>query len=145
MMFAFVVRHLRWLARAPILPHIFDALLLAWTAVFCRARFAAITELESRTFQIPGIDPSRHRFGGIGFNWAGREFAHLHGNGLLDVQLTRATAERLIARGLALPHHVFGPSAWVSFWIRSRADLPKAENLIALGMSPPADVNNAIV
>ena len=31
-MFRFVVRHLRWLARVPLAPQLFDALLLAWTA-----------------------------------------------------------------------------------------------------------------
>ena len=38
------------------------------------------------------------------------------------------------ARGLICPMcvHVFGPSAWVSFWVRSEADLPNAVKLLHL-------------
>jgi hypothetical protein len=131
--FEFVVRRLRWLARVPLAPQVFDALLLAWTALFHRKRFSAMEALEIRALEFPGVRPCRHRFGGIGFERGGREFAHLHGNGLLDVHLTRERATSLVSAGLARPHHVFGPSAWVSFWIRSDADLPNAVELLRAG------------
>jgi hypothetical protein len=47
-MFRFVVRHLRWLAHVPLAPQLFDALLLAWTAVFHRETLRAIERLEPR-------------------------------------------------------------------------------------------------
>jgi hypothetical protein len=128
--FQFVVRRLRWLARVPLVPHIFDALLLSWTALFHRKQLAAIEALEIQALQLPGVQRCRHRFGGIGFMCGAREFAHVHGNGLLDVHLTRESAETFIAEGVALPHHVFGRSAWVSFWVRSKADLPNATKLL---------------
>ena len=130
MIFEFIVRRLRWMACLPLAPHVFDALLLAWTALFQREKFAALEALEVRALRIPGVRPCRHRYGGIGFARDRREFAHLHGNGLLDVRLTRDCAESMVAAGLALPHHLFGPSAWVSFWVRSEADLPNAELLL---------------
>ena len=133
MIFEFIVRRLRWLARVPLAPQVLDALLLAWTALFHRGRFAALEALEDRALRIPGVRPCRHRYGGIGFARGGCEFAHLHGNGLLDVRLTRECADSMIAAGLANPHHVFGPSAWVSFWVRSAADLPNAERLLHAG------------
>ena len=134
MIFRFVVQHLRWLARVPLAPHIFDALLLTWTAVFHRDRFAALTAMEAEGLALPDVRAQQHRFGGIGFVHGECEFAHFHGNGLLDVHLTRPLAESLIAAGLAEPHHLFGPSAWVSFWIRSRADLPNAVRLLRAGL-----------
>ena len=133
MIFQFVVRRLRWLARVPLAPHIFDALLLAWTAMFRREQFAALETLEIQALQIPGVRRCRHRFGGIGFVRGKCEFAHLHGNGLLDVHLTREYAQSTVAVGVGCPHHVFGPSAWVSFWVRSKADLPNAIRLLLAG------------
>ena len=134
--FEFIVRRLRWLARVPLAPQVLDALLLAGTALFHRDRFAALEALEVRARQLPGVRPCRHRFGGIGFARGGCEFAHLHGNGLLDVHLTRECAESMVAADLAQPHHVFGPSAWVSFWVRSKADLPNAVMLLSAGDKP---------
>ena len=139
MIFEFVVRRLRWLAKVPLAPHLFDTLLLTWTAVFHRDRFAALEALEVRALEFPGVRPCRHRFGGIGFLRGDREFAHLHGNGLLDVHLTRQRADLLVAAGRARPHHVFGPSAWISFWVRSGADLPNAVELLREGERTAAD------
>ena len=130
MIFEFIVRRLRWLARVPLVPHVFDALLLTCTALFQREKFTALEELEVRALRMTGVRPCRHRYGGIGFARGRSEFAHLHGNGLLDVRLTRDRAESMVAAGLALPHHVLGPSAWVSFWVRSETDLPNAEMLL---------------
>jgi len=121
-MFRFVVRHLRWLARVPFAPQFFDALLLAWTALFHRKRLHAIESLEAGALQLPGVGRTTHRFGGIGFERDGREFAHVHGNGLLDILLTRERASELVAAGQAEPHHVFGPSAWISLWLRTPDD-----------------------
>ena len=132
-MFSFVVRRLRWLAFLPLAPQLFDALLLAWTALFHRERLRAMESLEAAALALPGVTPCVHRFGGIGFRRDGREFAHLHGNGLLDVKLTRDRADELVSAGRAAPHHVFGPSAWVSFWLRSTHDLDGALALIETG------------
>jgi hypothetical protein len=53
---------------------------------------------------------------------AGGEFGHVHGNGLLDVKLTRERAAGIVASGKAEPHHFFGPSAWISFQLRTPVD-----------------------
>ena len=121
-MFRFVIRHLRWLARVPLAPQFFDALLLAWTALFHREKLRAIEALETSALHLPGVQRMTHRFGGIGFMRKGREFAHIHGNGLLDIWLTRERACELVAAGQTEPHHVFGPSAWISLWLRTPDD-----------------------
>lgn len=129
-LFRVVVRRLHWLSRVPLAPEMFDAFLLAWTAVFHRQTLRAIETLESEILRIPGIAPVTHRFGGLGFTSKGSEFAHVHGNGLLDVKMSRERAAALIAEGRALPHHMFGPSAWISFWIRTPDDSGRAVALI---------------
>lgn len=132
-MFRFVVRRLRWLAHVPLAPQMFDACLLLWTALFHRERLAAMESLEAAALHLLGVIPRVHRFGGIGFLREGREFAHLHGNGLLDVELTRERANELVAARRALPHHVFGPSKWISFWLRSLDDVENALGLVEEG------------
>ena len=132
--FEFVVRRLHRLSRVPLVPHIFDALLLSWTAGFNRERFRAIEKIEASALQLRGVRLCHHRFGGVGFAWEGREFGHIHGNGLLDVRVNRGTAENLIAKGQAEPHHVFGHSAWISFWVNGRNDVPSATRLLKSGL-----------
>jgi hypothetical protein len=39
-------------------------------------------------------------------------------------------ARMLVSEGRAEPHHVFGESAWVSFWIRTTEDVPQAMDLL---------------
>ena len=129
-MFRFVVHRLHWLARIPLIPQIFDALLLTWTAIFQREKLHAIELLESTALRLPGMSSVTHRFGGIGFASGGREIAHVHGNGLLDVKLNRQRVSELVAAGWALPHHVFGASSWISFWLQTPADCGRAVALI---------------
>jgi hypothetical protein len=133
-LFRFVVRHLRWLAHLPLAPQFFDSLLLSWTALVDRPRLRAMEALESAALQLPDVAPCIHRFGGIGFAHHGTEFAHLHGNGLLDVHLTRERAATLVATGRAEQHHVLGPSAWISFSIGSQMNVKEALGLIEEGL-----------
>ena len=132
-MFIFVVRYLRWLARIPGLPQFFDALLLADTCLFHRARLIAMENLEAQALAIPGVLLKVHRFGGIEFvHGEGRELGHLHGHGLLDVPVGRAVAESWLAKGRVRPHHVFPQSKWVSFQIETIEDVPFALELLNL-------------
>jgi len=131
----FVVRYFHWLARVPLAPQFFDALLLTWTALFHRETLRAIETLEAAALSLPGVSPKPHRFGGLGFVREGHEFAHVHGNGLLDVKLTRERAAEIVAAGLAEPHHVFGPSAWISFQLHTRADCDPALALLHTAMA----------
>ena len=130
MIFQFVVKHLRFLARFPLAPHVFDALLLTWTALVAPKRLRAIDAVESFAGELPGVERTRHRFGGTGFECNGVEFAHVHGNGLLDIHLTRSIAEHAIDDSGADEHHVCGRSAWISYWLASPDDLPNAKRLL---------------
>jgi len=128
--FEFAVRRLRWLARVPLAPQLFDALLLAWTALRHRERIEAMEAIEAAALEIPGIRLTVHRLGGVGFSLGRRELGHLHGNGLLDLHTGRKLAGELVAARRAEPHHFFGESAWVSYWVRSAADVNEAAALL---------------
>src|SRR5574341_283498 len=58
----------------------------------------------------PGVTLSPHRFGGVEFNLRGALIAGQH----------------------AEPHHVLSDSGWISFWLRSEADVPHAIWLLRL-------------
>ena len=130
MIFRFVVWHLRWLARVPLLPQIFDALLLIVTILTRAQKFRAMEALEIRAGEALGATAGGHRFGGTAFIVGGREIAHVHGNGLFDALLPQAMRDKVIARGLAEPHHVFPASGWVSLWMRKEQDADAAMELL---------------
>ena len=131
-MFRFIVRHLRWLARVPGLPQLFDTALLVWTLLAHPARLAAMQEIEKRALALPGMRLRVHRLGGTAFALGTRELGHLHGNGLLDLFVGRGQRAALVAAGRAEPHHVFAQSGWISFWVRSPTDAAPALGLLAM-------------
>jgi len=135
-MFYFVVRYLRWAARVPGLPHLFDALLLTGTCVLRRSRLAAMEIFEVEALRLPGVRLKVHRFGGIEFvEKQGRELGHLHGHGLLDVSVGRQAASLLLAGYPVGQHHVFPRSKWISFQVESQADVPFALELLTMAQS----------
>ena len=131
-MFRFVVLHLRWAAQVPGLPQFFDAMMLAWIALLHRPRLSAMEAVEAAALKIPGVRLGVHRLGGIEFRLSERELGHLHGNGLLDVRVGVNEACELVRKGWAGPHHLFGKSAWVSFWVRTHEDVGPAMNLLEI-------------
>ena len=131
-MFRFIVRHLRWLARVPGLPQLFDTALLVWTRLAQPARLAAMQEIETRALALPGVRLRVHRLGGIEFARGRRELGHLHGNGLLDLFVGREQRDALVASQRAEPHHVFTESGWISFWVRSPINIAPALDLLAI-------------
>jgi hypothetical protein len=129
-MLAWLFRRVPHLRLVPGLPALFDAFLLAGTALFYRERFAALHQIERAVLSWPGITVKIHRFGGTEFNLGPREVGHLHGNGLLDIPFTKALRDEIVSAGEARPHHIFPRSAWISYSVRSKADLPGAISLL---------------
>ena len=112
-MFGFFVRNLRGLARVPGFAHLFDALLLGWTAAFRPERRRAMEALEAAVLALPGTRLRVHRLGGVEFVGAnGRELGHLHGHGLLDVPAGKAQAAEWVADGRAQAQHVRARGGW---------------------------------
>ena len=132
MMFKFVVKKLRWLARIPVLPQLFDAGLVIATMLFDRPRFRAMEMFENAVCRKDTIQRRPHRFGGVGFFVGRTEIGHLHGNGLLDLFVGKSFRADQVRRGRALPHHVFPESGWISFWLKSPADIADAVELFEI-------------
>jgi hypothetical protein len=132
MMFKFVVRKLRWLARIPVLPQLFDAGLMVATMLFDRPRLRAMEMFENAIRRKYTIQRRPHRFGGVGFFIGTTEIGHLHGNGLLDLFVGKSLRAKEVRRGRALPHHVFPDSGWISFWLKSPADITQALELFEI-------------
>jgi len=130
--FAFVVRKLRWLAKVPGAPQIFDAMLLGATGLFHPARLRAISEVEAQVSRWHGMRTGVHHLGGIGFFFHGKESSHIHGNGLLDCFVGRPKRDELIRDRRACSHHIFPRSGWISFWIQAEEDVRPALALIRI-------------
>jgi len=131
--FAFVVRNFRWLARVPLFPQIFDAALLISTALFSPSRLRAISAVEKEAERLPGVNLGVHRFGGIGFFFRGKETSHIHGNGLLDCFVGREKRDPLLRESTGVTaHHVFPCSGWISFFVKSSRDVERALELIQI-------------
>jgi len=132
MIFKFVVKKLRWLGRIPALPQLFDAGLLIATMLFDRPRLRAMEMFENAVGRDSAVERRPHRFGGVGFFVRTIEIGHLHGNGLLDLFVGKSFRIEQIREGRALPHHVFPESGWISFWLRSPADIAHALELFEM-------------
>ena len=133
MIFAFVVRKFRWLARVPLFPQVFDTALLIATALFSANRLRAIAAVEKAAQRLPGIRLGRHHYGGIGFFYRGKETSHLHGNGLLDCFVGRENRDLLLRTSAGVTaHHVFPRSGWISFFVKSPGDVERALELIQI-------------
>jgi hypothetical protein len=132
MIFRFVVKELRWLARIPVLPQLFDAGLMITTMLFNRPRLRAMEMFENAVCAKYAIQKRPHRFGGVGFFIGTTEIGHLHGNGLLDLFVGKSFRTEQVRQGHALPHHVFPDSGWISFWLRSPADIARALDLFEI-------------
>lgn len=85
--FTGLVRHARWMARVPMLPSFADVLAQAAMAVGDPGRHRAMRAVEWEVSPWEGVGCGPHRFGGVEFRSGRREFAHLHGCGLLDLRL----------------------------------------------------------
>jgi hypothetical protein len=79
-----------------------------------------------------GVSASPHRFGGIEFNLGKAEIGHLHRGGVMDIPFPMNLRNQLLMEGLVTKHHWLPESGWVTFRVRSEADIPRALWLLKL-------------
>lgn len=91
-----------------------------------------IEQIQREVTSWEGVSASPHRFGGIEFNWGKAEIGHLHRGGLMDIPFPINLRNQLLAEGLVSRHHWLPDSEWVTFRIRSEADIPRALWLLKL-------------
>lgn len=85
--------------------------------------------------QWAGVEVRPHRYGGLEFRLGRRELGHIHGDRLLDVPFPRSVRDELVASGEAEPHHILPDSGWVSFFLRTEEDVPRAIRLLQRSFS----------
>ena len=71
-----------------------------------------------------------HRFGGTAFMLGKRELGHIHGDRLVDIPFPKPVRDELVSTGQAEPHHILPDSGWISFFLKSDADIDHAINLM---------------
>ena len=71
-----------------------------------------------------------HRFGGTAFMLGKRELGHIHGDSLVDIPFPKPVRDELVSTGQAEPHHILPDSGWISFFLKSEADIDHAIKLM---------------
>lgn len=132
MLFSFVVRHLGFLKIIPLFPHVFDSMLKLFMLVHKSNVLDWLDEIEAEVLSWEGTSTSMHKYGGLQFNCNGKEIAHLHSNGLLDVLYNQKIKQQLLEWGRIEPHHVFEKSGWISFYIVNYHDKAYAKELLQI-------------
>jgi hypothetical protein len=77
-----------------------------------------------------GVTVQPHRFGGIEFQFEGKEIGHLHGDRLFDLLLPKTERDAWIRAGKAEPHHIYPESNWVSIYLKTEEDVTHAIAII---------------
>jgi hypothetical protein len=129
-MFDWVVKNVGFLKHVPLLPHIFDASLKVISLLYNKNLPDYIDEIENEVSAWPTATVRAHKFGGIQFNTNNGELGHIHGNGLLDVLLSREQKSLLMQEYPVQHHHVFKNSGWISFRVKTAADKQIAIELL---------------
>lgn len=131
-LFSFTVKYFGFLKVVPALPLVFDSLLKLHSFVFKNELLDWLDEIETEVLSWVGTSAGLHKYGGLQFNYKGREIGHLHSNGLLDVLYNRKLKGQLIAGGRISLHHIFEDSGWISFYIDTDDDVKYAKELLAI-------------
>lgn len=131
-MFGFVVKYLGFLKSVPGLAILFDNGLKLYTLIANPSLLDRIDRLENEVSAWPGITTQTHRYGGLQFNYNGKELGHIHSNSLLDMLLSRAHKHQLLQAGRISHHHIFKDTGWISFYVNTDDDMVYAISLLQI-------------
>ena len=85
-----------------------------------------IEQLQQTVLSWPGMSASPHRFGGLEFNLGTVEVGHVHYNGMVDIPFNSKIRHQLVKEGSAEPHHLLKETGWITFFVRTEADVEHA-------------------
>ena len=89
-------------------------------------------QVRAAVLSWPGAEAHPHRFGGEEYRLGRREIGHMHGDYLVDIPFPKRVRDEVVAAGRAEPHHILPDSGWVSLFIRTPDDVPRAIDLLRL-------------
>lgn len=131
-MFRLTIKYLGFLKLVPGLTLLFDNWLKVYTLLTNPAMLDWIDEIASEILKWPGISTQTHKYGGLQFNYKGKELGHIHSNGLLDMPFCREIKSQLMAEHRVQDHHSFKDTGWVSFYMHTEDDATYGVSLLAL-------------
>jgi hypothetical protein len=82
--------------------------------------------IQSELLTWEGVEVHPHRFGGVEFRIGRREIGHIHGDSWVDIPFPTKVRDEIVSRGEAQPHHLLPETGWISFYLRTAEDVPKA-------------------
>ena len=100
--------------------------------------------IEREVLSWPNVTAHPHRFGGVEFQVNQHEIGHLHGDRLADLPFPVRVRRELVADGRASLHHILPDTGWVSYYMRSAADLAGAIALFRLNYDRLTRQNSAL-
>ena len=113
----FVTRYLAFLKFITGTALVFYALLKLWTVTVNPELLDWMDDLDQEVLTWPGTTATTHKYGGLQFNYQGKELGHIRSNGLLDMLLSRNIKEQLMRQDKRVQdHHSLKNSGWVSFF-----------------------------
>jgi len=89
--------------------------------------------LEAEVSAWPNVGVHPHRFVGREFRFGSAEVGHVHRGGIVDIPFPRSIRDARLDQGLAEEHHWVPDSGWITFQVRSEAELKHA--LWRMGLS----------
>jgi hypothetical protein len=116
----------------------YDGMLKLWTLIKNPEVLDWMDEIEMEVLSWKNTTVHLHKYGGLQFNYEGKEIGHIHSNGLLDMLLSRKIKAELMAEGRIQDHHSFKKSGWISFYIETEGDRDYAIWLLRFGYETKA-------
>jgi hypothetical protein len=121
-MFRLTIKYLGFLKFVPGMALLFDAWLKVYSLFTNPDMLDWIDEMEKEVLRWKDTSTQTHKYGGLQFNWNGRELGHIHSNGLLDMPLSRKVKAQLMREGRIQDHHSFKDTGWISFYMHTNND-----------------------
>jgi len=110
-----------------------DGMLRLWTLITKPQILDWMDAIEKEVLTWENTTVRLHKYGGIQFDYLGKEVGHIHSNGLLDMLLSRKNKMELMADRRIQDHHSFKNSGWISFYMETEADRDYAVQLLRVG------------
>lgn len=131
--------------RIPYLPILIDEQLKIFTLFFRPRVFQYMIEIVQWIKNLPNIETKYHKYGGLEFKINDKEICHIHGDGLVDIILTKKTAAEIILTTKAEEHHVIINTGWISYQIKSETDILELKGIIQQSYLEKTNKNNAVL
>ncbi len=112
-----------WLKQIPFLPILIDEQLKLFTLFFRPAIFSKMIDLTQELRKMEGVTTKYHKYGGLEFMVNDKEICHLHGDGLVDIRLTKKWRNHYVHLNVVEKHHILEESSWVSYQIMKSDNL----------------------